>query len=94
MNKSNKESERHVEAVLRAFQVLESLEGETWVSLKQISESTSLNKSRVIRLCGTLVSLGYIHQDPNTGLYTLGYRILPLARAYQRHNPVITHARP
>lgn len=94
MKKALKESERHVESVLRAFEILESLEQESWTSLKKISELTGINKSRILRLCGTLISLGYIQKDSNTGHYTIGYRIMPLSRAYQSHNPIITHALP
>ena len=94
MIKSPKESKRYVEAVLKAFSILESFEVESPLSLQRISELTDLNKSGIMRICGTLMSLGYIGQDPKTGSYQLGNKVLRLSAVYSRRNPIISLARP
>jgi DNA-binding IclR family transcriptional regulator len=94
MHEKVKESTRHVEAVLRALDILECFQVEPLLSLKKISEMTGLNKSRVIRLCGTLISKGYLGYDSEALHYKLGNRILPLSKAYEHSNDLISISRP
>jgi DNA-binding IclR family transcriptional regulator len=89
-----KESSRHVEAVLRALDILECFQVEPLLSLKKISEITRLNKSRIIRLCGTPVAKGYLGYDSEAQHYKLGNRILPLGKAYEHSNNLISLSRP
>jgi DNA-binding IclR family transcriptional regulator len=94
LNKPSKESKRHVEAVLKAFSILEFFEAGSTLSLRQISEETGLNKSRIMRLCGSLISMGYLQYGPETGSYQLGAKILSLANLYKRHNSILSVGRP
>ncbi|MBW1980000.1 MAG: IclR family transcriptional regulator [Deltaproteobacteria bacterium] len=89
-----KESERHIAAVVKALTIMECLETHASLTLKEISTLTGLNKSRIIRLCGTLVSKSYLTHDSATGKYSLGGKVLSLAKAYEKHNPLISLARP
>jgi len=89
-----KESSRHVEAVLRALDILECFQVGPLLSLKKISDMTGLNKSRIIRLCGTLVAKGYLGYDSEAQHYKLGNRILPLSKAYEHSNNLISLSRP
>ena len=88
-----KEASRHVEAVTKALAILECFDAEPVRTLKTIREITGLNKSRVIRLCGTLVANGYLDYEPGPHQYKLGSRILRLGKAYERSNSLISVAR-
>ena len=89
-----KESTRHVEAVLKALDVLDCFQVQPLLPLKKISELTGMNKSRIIRLCGTLASKGYLVYDSEAQHYKLGSRILSLSKIYERTNDLISLARP
>ena len=54
-----KESEKQIESVDKALGILECFSTKTpELSLKQLSEMTGLYKSRILRLCGTLMAHG------------------------------------
>ncbi len=89
-----KESTRHVEAVLKALDVLDCFQVQPLLPLKKISELTGMNKSRIIRLCGTLASKGYLVYDSEAQIYQLGSRILSLSKVYERSNNLGSLARP
>ena len=89
-----KESIRHVEAVLKAMDILDCFQVQPILSLKQISEMTGLNKSRIIRLCGTLAAKGFLMVDSETHKYKLGVKLLSLSRVYEQSNTLISLARP
>ena len=89
-----KESSRHVEAVLCALDILECFDVEPELPLRRITELSGLNKSRVIRLCGTLVARGYLSYDAETGKHALGPRVLRLSQIYERSHTLVTLARP
>lgn len=57
MVKPPKEESRQVEYGAMALSILECyIGGETELTLKDISEKTGLYKSRIFRICGTLVA--------------------------------------
>jgi DNA-binding IclR family transcriptional regulator len=89
-----KESTRHVEAVLKALDVLDCFQVQPLLSLKKISDLTGMNKSRIIRLCGTLAAKGYLVYDAEAHHYQLGSRILSLSKVYERSHNLISLARP
>lgn len=89
-----KESTRYVEAVLKALDILECFQKEPQLSLQRISELTGLHKSRIMRLCGTLISKGYLQYEGETGQYKLGSKILSLSKSYEQSNDLISLARP
>jgi DNA-binding IclR family transcriptional regulator len=94
MKKKIKESERYIESVLRALEVLDCFENHSDLSLKQLHEITGMNKSRIIRLCGTLNKSGYLKYDSETQQYSLGFRFLVLGNAYEQRNTLISVSRP
>ena len=94
MKQKSKESSRHVEAVLKALAILDCFEIQQNLKVKQIHEMTKLNQSRILRLCGTLESMGYLIHDCDTGLYSLGPRVLSLGKIYELNNTLISLARP
>ena len=94
MREKVKESNRHVEAVLKALEVLDCFQIQPLLPLKKISELTGMNKSRIIRLCGTLESRGYLVYDSEVQNYRLGFKVLSLGKAYERGNNLISLSRP
>jgi len=94
MQEVPKEAKRHVEAVLKALDILECFQKQPQLSLKKISELTGLQKSRIMRLCGTLISKGYLLYEAETGQYKLGPKIISLSRSYEQSNDLISLARP
>jgi len=92
--KKTKESQRHVDAILKALEILDCFEAHSAMNLKQISEMTHLNKSRIMRLCGTLEAKGYLAHDLENNLYRLGSKVLFLGKAYEQRNTLISLSRP
>ena len=92
--KGKKEFGRHVEAVLRALDILNCFQIQPHLQLKQLSEMTRMNKSRIIRLCGTLAARGYLRYESQTHQYQLGSRVLSLGKVYERSINLISLARP
>ncbi|MFV0439581.1 MAG: IclR family transcriptional regulator [Desulfopila sp.] len=63
------------------------------LSLRQLSERTGLYKSRVHRLCGTLVSSGFLLRTESS-CYRLGPKLMTLGKIYENTNSLIAMARP
>jgi len=94
MKNSAKTEETRVEAVSKALLILECFaEGKDALSLKQLSDMTGMYKSRILRLCGTLIYHGFLLRDEN-GIYRIGPKLLTLGKIYERNNPLIALARP
>ncbi len=94
MKKGTKEADRHIEAVLKALDVLECFLEGTALSLKEITTITGLNRSRVIRLTGTLKARGYLQYLSEERRYTLSSRLFALGKAYESNNMIIALSRP
>lgn len=89
-----KETERHVEVLLRASDILECFIDHDRLQLKELSELTGLNKSRIMRICGTLVHRNYLKYDDRAKTYRLGPTFLVLGKRYESSNDLISLARP
>ncbi len=94
MLRQTKEMSRHVEAVLKTLDILDCFVHSPDATLKEIIDKTGLNRSRVMRLIGTLESRGYLTYDPHNRTYRLGSRVMTLGKAYELNNDLITLARP
>lgn len=90
----NKESCRHVGAILAALQILDSFLNYTELSLQQIVDNTHLTRNRIIRMTGTLQARGYLIRDSKTGTYSLGPKFMSLGRLYERRSDLATVSRP
>ena len=88
------ERERHIEAVMAAFDVLRCFAAGPGLHLSEIVHQTGLNRSRVIRLCGTLEAQGCLNYDANSGIYRLGHLVFVLGKAYERENSLSSLGRP
>ena len=63
----------------RALQILNAFTGERKrLTLSQLSEILSLSRATVLRLCSTLVTYGFLNQDPASKEYSLGLRLFEL----------------
>jgi len=89
-----KEAGRHVESVLKALDILDCFHVQSSQNLKQIIEKTGLNRSRVIRLTGTLESRGYLTYDSRNRQFQLGSRVMTLGKIFELNNNLITLSRP
>ncbi|KPJ75831.1 MAG: hypothetical protein AMJ54_13890 [Deltaproteobacteria bacterium SG8_13] len=90
---SPKESEKQIESVDKALSILECFgDRSPEFSLKELSEKTGLYKSRILRLCGTLMAHGFLIRQ--NGFYRLGPRLLMLGKVYERANTLISLTRP
>ena len=68
----NAESERHIESVTAALRLLSCFDADVGLRLLDIHNRTQLNRSRILRLAGTLVASGYLEYNAQTSTYHLG----------------------
>jgi DNA-binding IclR family transcriptional regulator len=83
-----RQTDRHVEAVLAACEIMDSFLHCPTQTLKQIIEQTNLTRNRVMRLTGTLEARGYLNRDSRTGSYGLGTMFMSLGRVYESQSNV------
>ena len=94
IKKTPKESAKQIESVDKALSILECFsDGVSELSLKQLAEKTGLYKSRILRLCGTLIAHGFLIRQESS-LYSLGPKLMMLGKMYERSNSLISVARP
>jgi DNA-binding IclR family transcriptional regulator len=73
-----------VEAVAKAFEVLESFNGSEEVALNEISQRVGLNKSRTFRLLFTMAERGYVERNEEGTRYRLGMKLFERASNVRR----------
>lgn len=83
-----------VDSVMKSLLILDSFGAEEPVlDLKQLCEKTGLSKSRIFRLCETLIMSDYLLRVSSKS-YSLGPRLLCLGKIYEKSNLVKSHAAP
>ncbi len=83
-----------VDAVTKALEILDCFNSqETELSLNQLCDKTGLYKSRVHRLCGTLINSGYLVRTSRTN-YRLGPKLMVLGKVYEKSNSLRSIAAP
>jgi DNA-binding IclR family transcriptional regulator len=83
-----------VDAVTKALEILDCFSThETELSLNQLCDKTGLYKSRVHRLCGTLIASGYLVRTSRTN-YRLGPKLMVLGKIYEKTNSLRSLAVP
>jgi IclR family acetate operon transcriptional repressor len=89
------ESRYWVPIVGHAIRTIETFDdGETQLSLQEISHRSRVSKSSTFRILHTLEGLGYIRRHPDTRKYHLGLRILEIANRLRSSRNVMQVARP
>lgn len=78
----------------RLFLVLETLAETGPVTLAVLCQHLNLNKSTVHRLLCSLIYVGYVRQDAETGKYSLSYKILTLASRALTHLDILDTVKP
>src|SRR5690242_1404253 len=73
-----------VEAVAKAFEVLESFNGSEELTLNEISQRVGLNKSRTFRLLHTMAERGYVERNEDGSRYRLGMKLFECATNVRR----------
>ncbi|HZB76422.1 MAG TPA: IclR family transcriptional regulator [Solirubrobacteraceae bacterium] len=68
-----------VQSLDRAFDLLETLSASGELGLTELAARASLVPSTTHRLLHTLAKRGYVAQNPETGHYRLGYKIIEVA---------------
>jgi len=82
------------QTVTRALGLLELLSKHKNLTASQIIEMTDIHRSTSYRLLGTLVQLGYIRKDADSGLYSLSPKILTLASSVKETRDIKEIAKP
>lgn len=84
-----------VQSINRAFQILEALvEHRKGLSIAELVEMLSLNKSTVHRILQTLVAWGYVSKNEQTKNYRLGMKVMELSSHYLNGLELKTEALP
>ncbi|WP_029917480.1 IclR family transcriptional regulator [Pelobacter seleniigenes] len=83
-----------VNTVVTTMAILECFNGqETELTLQQIGQRTGYFKSRVHRLCKTLIALGYLARTAQNN-YRLGPKVMVLGKVYEKTNTLKAIATP
>lgn len=92
--KPQDKSPQLVNTVVTTMAILECFNGrETELTLNQISQRTGNYKSRVHRLCKTLIALGYLARTAQHN-YRLGPKVMVLGKVYEKTNSLKAIAAP
>lgn len=83
-----------VQSAERIFEILETLVQEGPLSLTELSTRLSLHKSTVHRLLKSLVAMGYVRQEKDSGKYLSTFKILSLAGKMLSKIDILAAARP
>ena len=93
-NAKSQSSAPVVDSLATALRLLDYFTSrEPELSLSQLSEKSGLYKSRVHRLCGTLVVSGFLVRMPWSS-YRLGPKLMKLGKIYEQTNTILTISRP
>ncbi len=86
---------QRVQSLDRALDLIEALAGADELGVSELAAQTGLVPSTTHRLLATLVARGYVAQNPVSGRYLLGYKLLELTSGLQdRMARLRTAARP
>jgi DNA-binding IclR family transcriptional regulator len=94
LDNKKKNEPQLVDSVAKALGILDCFsKHETELSLNLLCEKTGLYKSRVHRLCGTLIATGYLVKTSRAN-YRLGPKLMVLGKVYENTNSLRTIADP
>jgi DNA-binding IclR family transcriptional regulator len=94
MKNPTRQTDRHVEAVLAALDVLDCFLSTPSMTTKQLIDRTGFTRNRVMRLTGTLLHKGYLIQDEALGEYRPGPKIGLLNKGFEPRQGIALLARP
>lgn len=88
------ENKNPIQVADRLFLVLETLSETGPVALADLCKNLDLNKSTVHRLLCSLIYMGYVKQDAETGKYFLSLKLLTLSNKVLSHMDILETVRP
>lgn len=95
MMKTDNANPMITQSVTRALAILSCFSDEQpELRVIDFSKKLSLTQSNVSRLLTTMVSLGYVEKDENSGLYRLGHQIITLGGIALNNSEIRKHALP
>ena len=83
-----------VQSADRIFTILEALAEQGSMRIIDLSESLGLHKSTVHRLLASLVSMGYVVQNEQSGAYSLTYKLVELSGKILKNTDILSLIRP
>ena len=83
------EDKNPIQVADRLFLVLETLADTGSVTLAELCRQLSLNKSTIHRLLSSLIYMGYVKQDSETGKYSLTLKLLGLSNKLLSHMDIL-----
>lgn len=83
-----------IKVAAKIFSILEILNNEDKLSLKEITEKTRFPKPTVFRLLDTLQDLGYVDQERGTQNYKLGLKFMSFIKSSNNNTDLISIAKP
>ncbi|HHV10622.1 MAG TPA: IclR family transcriptional regulator [Clostridiales bacterium] len=93
-DKNERDVKNPVQAAERIFGVLETLAVTGPIGLVELSTRLGLHKSTVHRLLLSLICMGYVNQDEETGKYMLSFKIVELSGRVLSKVDIINLVRP
>ncbi|ARK32581.1 IclR family transcriptional regulator [Halalkalibacter krulwichiae] len=87
-------SERHIQSVVRAADILELFLSSPELSIKEVSERMGLSKSTVHGIIKTLEFKGFLAQDQEDQKYKLGMKLFELGNSVSKNLDIASIARP
>ena len=88
------EDKNPIQVADRLFLVLETLADTGSVTLAELCRQLGLNKSTLHRLLSSLIYMGYVKQDSETGKYSLTLKLLGLSNKLLGHMDILDAVRP
>ena len=88
------ENKNPIQVADRLFLVLETLAETGPAALADLCRNLDLNKSTVHRLLCSLIYMGYVKQDAETGKYALSFKLLSLSNKLLSHMDILETVRP
>lgn len=88
------EEKNPIQVADRLFQTLELLAKEGSMGLMEISKELDLHKSTVHRILNSLVYLGYVRQEAESGKYNLTFKLVELSTQILDHQDILKLTRP
>jgi len=94
MKMPTRQTDRHVEAVLAALDVLECFLSQPSLTTMEIMQATGFTRNRVMRLTGTLAHRGCLMADSERGVFSIGPKIFALGKVFERNRLILSLVRP
>ncbi|MBQ8184711.1 MAG: IclR family transcriptional regulator [Lachnospiraceae bacterium] len=88
------EEKNPIQVADRLFQTLELLAKKGSMALMEVSKELNLHKSTVHRILNSLLYLGYVRQEAESGKYSLTFKLVELSTQILEHQDILKQTRP